>query len=655
MPEHILNIEVTDLPTTITINVVGEPAPVEPPVVDPPVEPPVEPPKPNVDPLADFTFITMDKSVTFTGLASDEDGTIAAYAWDFGDGNTSTEQSPSHTYTSGMAAKYKVTLEVTDDRGGTAVATHTVSIAPQSHFSEKLLASVKAEIAKNPNGLHAKHFADMIANGKPNISGWRTSATRKCFSDPNYIAAPAAAPEAKVQFSYPGKFPSTFGHDAYGQNFTDDCNAISALAIRSKLDPDSATADRCAKAAIAILKVWVAKLEYVDSQWDNGLSTGRLWWGWGWQVLGPALSLIWNHPDFTDILRNDLTNWIWVVGLDKSTDTRSNGIVYDPEDGHWIRGRTYKSYGPGPAGSGITNQDTPAPGITCEGNLMAESAGSNHILTYWMACVHMGFAIGGDRGKSVADSAIKHFREQVKSTIYYTGDSHHVAGAGFPQSPQPPGYPNPNPYDTADEIQKYWFHKTGPAWDPQDGMSEEIGRDQGHQRMSAYVFPCFTETVTQGGLWGDFYTDKDSGVANWVKRCVAGEELDGGWYRDVRDHFGSPIPNTSSDAPNWTPGGKYTGGVTWAGKNVGTNAGIPWGGADRPSHWATGGNSADRGRHVNYFFFGHLKGNPMPNTKALCDILAGTGPVSATNAAGVGIIRASNQFTWEALLFTPTS
>jgi len=40
------------------------------------------------------------------------------YAWDFGDGNTSTEDNPRHSYKSD--GDYTVTLKVTDDRGGTA-------------------------------------------------------------------------------------------------------------------------------------------------------------------------------------------------------------------------------------------------------------------------------------------------------------------------------------------------------------------------------------------------------------------------------------------------------------------------------------------------------------------------------------------------------
>ncbi|HEY3407818.1 MAG TPA: LamG-like jellyroll fold domain-containing protein, partial [Propionicimonas sp.] len=53
---------------------------------------------PNVNPTADFTS-TVDKlAVAFTNASTDPDGTIASYLWDFGDGQTSTLASPSHTF-----------------------------------------------------------------------------------------------------------------------------------------------------------------------------------------------------------------------------------------------------------------------------------------------------------------------------------------------------------------------------------------------------------------------------------------------------------------------------------------------------------------------------------------------------------------------------
>ncbi len=65
-------------------------------------------------------------TVAFTGTGSDPDGTIASYAWTFGDGGASTEQNPSHTYLSG--GNFVATLTVTDDQGATGTASVAISV-----------------------------------------------------------------------------------------------------------------------------------------------------------------------------------------------------------------------------------------------------------------------------------------------------------------------------------------------------------------------------------------------------------------------------------------------------------------------------------------------------------------------------------------------
>lgn len=60
--------------------------------------------------------------------SSDPDGTIVAYDWDFGDGNTGTGSNPTHTYAT--AGAYNVTLTVTDDNGAIDSNATTVTIAP---------------------------------------------------------------------------------------------------------------------------------------------------------------------------------------------------------------------------------------------------------------------------------------------------------------------------------------------------------------------------------------------------------------------------------------------------------------------------------------------------------------------------------------------
>ncbi|MFT4216806.1 MAG: PKD domain-containing protein [Micropruina sp.] len=82
---------------------------------------------PNQLPTAAFSSQLGDLDAQFSAAASsDADGTIAGYAWDFGDGSTATGVTASHTYTT--AGSYTVTLTVTDNSGGTATVTHSVTL-----------------------------------------------------------------------------------------------------------------------------------------------------------------------------------------------------------------------------------------------------------------------------------------------------------------------------------------------------------------------------------------------------------------------------------------------------------------------------------------------------------------------------------------------
>lgn len=85
--------------------------------------------KPNTAPTASFTARAADLGLSVDGRASiDADGDTLSFAWSFGDGNSATASTASHTYAA--AGTYTVSLVVSDGRESATSTQSVTMIAP---------------------------------------------------------------------------------------------------------------------------------------------------------------------------------------------------------------------------------------------------------------------------------------------------------------------------------------------------------------------------------------------------------------------------------------------------------------------------------------------------------------------------------------------
>lgn len=137
-----------------------------------------DPPPPNQPPVADFSFTTSELTVTFTDQSYDPDGNVVARAWDFGDGNNSSTQHPTHTFT--FAGTYPVTLTVTDNDGATGTTSKIVTVAADDNGGEPGHLSIDQFDLTNTSN---PQFARVLVNWE--VSGENLSSGTLSISGPN--------------------------------------------------------------------------------------------------------------------------------------------------------------------------------------------------------------------------------------------------------------------------------------------------------------------------------------------------------------------------------------------------------------------------------------------------------------------------------------
>lgn len=115
-------------------------------------------------PLAEFGFSPaaprVGQTVNFNDRSSDPDGQLRSWLWDFGDGQSSTEQNPSHSYAA--PGTYRVSLLVTNDANLSTAATQTLTVsqAPPAPTAGGLRAVAFSELSLVDPAVWQRTFQD---------------------------------------------------------------------------------------------------------------------------------------------------------------------------------------------------------------------------------------------------------------------------------------------------------------------------------------------------------------------------------------------------------------------------------------------------------------------------------------------------------------
>jgi PKD repeat protein len=188
-------------------------------------------------PQASFTSSPVLLSVTFTDTSIARDGAIVSWAWNFGDGTTSTSQNPTKSYATG--GTYAVSLSVVDANGKSDSTTANVTVTAASWTNDATSGKAVPQTVAEWNAIIS---AAGLSAGAPSAIWLMQDASGNAVDVTGTFPLTASGTGLSYQ-------NAVSGWSAKAINFTD--NGTNALTTTSASLPDASTGDY-------MLVMWIA-------------------------------------------------------------------------------------------------------------------------------------------------------------------------------------------------------------------------------------------------------------------------------------------------------------------------------------------------------------------------------------------------------------
>jgi gliding motility-associated-like protein len=248
----------------------------------------------NPQPTAAFTAtdVCLGETTIFTDGSSITGGTIATYAWDFGDNvGTSDQISPSYTY--GDADVFDVTLTVTTDQGCTdaVIQSTTVGVLPVADFT------VINACAGEP-----VQFTDATTVSAGSLTGWSWT-----FGD----GGVSTAQNPTRTYQNPGTYDVTL--------VASSGSCADEVTLSATVYPNPTAAFTTANVCLGEDAVFT----------DNSSVTGSVIAQWAWEFGNNQIALT-QSPSHEYLLAGNYTVTLAVVTADMCTDVTTGNITVYP-------------------------------------------------------------------------------------------------------------------------------------------------------------------------------------------------------------------------------------------------------------------------------------------------------------------------------------